>query len=202
MLAEQDPIAIGLLQKYNNLPMPNLRLTDGDVASVIAYLEAPDGAAAPTTGGAAPVSLGGDPNIGKNLFTGVKRLENHGPSCRTCHTATGIGADAGPLGRGALGPDLTGVYGRLGDSTIGMPLTGTMAPIFSEKPLTPDEQANLLAFFKAAGATKRPSQTIFQLIGIAVGGLVVVAGLSQIVWRRRLRNVRETMVAGQASRRT
>ena len=197
MLEEGDPIATELLQQFS-IPMPNLRLDDAEVASLVAYLESTAGGAAPAPISAAPIAAtsGGDANVGKNLFTGATRLQNGGPSCRACHTASGIGA----FGGGALGPDLTGVYGRLGDGTIGMPMTGTMAPIFSNKVLTPDEQANLLAFFKSAGATQRPSQAVWQLTGLAVVGIVVFAIVIQLIWRHRLVSVRKTMVSGQASR--
>ena len=40
MLAEQDPIAVALSAKYKNVPMPNLRLSDGEIAIVLSYLEA------------------------------------------------------------------------------------------------------------------------------------------------------------------
>jgi len=40
MLAEQDPIAVALLAKYKNITMPNLHLSDGEIATVLAYLEA------------------------------------------------------------------------------------------------------------------------------------------------------------------
>ena len=40
MLAEKDPIAIALLAKYKNITMPNLHLSDGEIATVLAYLEA------------------------------------------------------------------------------------------------------------------------------------------------------------------
>ena len=39
MLAEGDPIATALFAKYRNVPMPNLRLGDEDVAALIEYLE-------------------------------------------------------------------------------------------------------------------------------------------------------------------
>jgi protein SCO1/2 len=39
MLAEQDPIAVALSAKYKNVPMPNLRLSDGEIATVLSYLE-------------------------------------------------------------------------------------------------------------------------------------------------------------------
>ncbi|HEX6829309.1 MAG TPA: SCO family protein [Burkholderiales bacterium] len=40
MLAEKDPIAMVLYEKYNQVFMPNLRLSDGDVEALIGYLEA------------------------------------------------------------------------------------------------------------------------------------------------------------------
>jgi protein SCO1 len=40
MLAEKDPIAMALYEKYKQVLMPNLRLSDGDVEAVIGYLEA------------------------------------------------------------------------------------------------------------------------------------------------------------------
>ncbi|WP_420800854.1 hypothetical protein [Pseudomonas cavernae] len=38
MLGEQDPLAMALYAQYNQMAMPNLRLTDGDVAALIQYL--------------------------------------------------------------------------------------------------------------------------------------------------------------------
>lgn len=38
LLAAKDPLAVELLQKYKNLPMPNLGLTDQQVEAVLAYL--------------------------------------------------------------------------------------------------------------------------------------------------------------------
>ncbi|MBI2848604.1 MAG: cytochrome c [Chloroflexi bacterium] len=39
MISQGDPIATGLLKKYNNMPMPNLGLTEQQVEAVIAYLK-------------------------------------------------------------------------------------------------------------------------------------------------------------------
>ena len=47
LLAEQDPIAVALLAKYQDVPMPNLRLSDGEIATVLTYLEAQRGPAPP-----------------------------------------------------------------------------------------------------------------------------------------------------------
>lgn len=39
MLAEQDPIALSLLARYDNLPMPNLRLTPREIGLLLGYIE-------------------------------------------------------------------------------------------------------------------------------------------------------------------
>ena len=39
MLAEGDPIAVELFQAYRNLPMPNMRLNEVEVAALIEYME-------------------------------------------------------------------------------------------------------------------------------------------------------------------
>ena len=102
-----------------------------------------------------------------------------------------------------MGPDLTGSYAKLGNAMMTWPSTvAPMAAIFSEKPLTPEEEADMLAFFEAASVTQRPSQAVWQRTGLAGVGLVVAAIVIQLVWRRRLVTVRQTMVAGQTSRRS
>jgi len=50
MLAAQDATAVALLAKYKNVPMPNLHLSDGEIAIVLAYLEA-QGRASPERAG-------------------------------------------------------------------------------------------------------------------------------------------------------
>lgn len=39
MLAEKDPLALELFERYNRVPMPNLRLDEAAAASLIGYLE-------------------------------------------------------------------------------------------------------------------------------------------------------------------
>lgn len=39
MLAEKDPIATELFNRYKKLPMPNLRFTDADIEALIKYME-------------------------------------------------------------------------------------------------------------------------------------------------------------------
>jgi mono/diheme cytochrome c family protein len=47
MLAAGDPIATQLLAEFNNIPMPNMGLSDDDVADLLAYFQNVDGTAAP-----------------------------------------------------------------------------------------------------------------------------------------------------------
>jgi protein SCO1/2 len=42
LLAEKDPIAVDLYNRYNKIVMPNLKLSDSDVEAIIDYMEAND----------------------------------------------------------------------------------------------------------------------------------------------------------------
>jgi protein SCO1 len=39
MIEEKDPLALSLLARYNNLPMPNLRLTGVEIEALLTYIE-------------------------------------------------------------------------------------------------------------------------------------------------------------------
>lgn len=192
MLAEGDPIAAELLAQHNNVPMPNPNLTAAEVQDVISYLANPSGGGAAASAIALPL---GDPQHGRTLFTGGVALENGGPPCISCHSATGIG----PLGGGTLGPDLTNVYERYGDA--GLPTTlqnlpfPTMQGVFGDKPLTEDEAADLFAFFAQTNqSTARAVNYTFLFISLAGFGLLILLG--RIIWRRRLKAVRKPLLGG------
>ncbi len=199
MLADGDPIATDLLQQFNNIPMPNLGLTDAEVAALIAYMQAQDGggtaaaepAAQPEAIAATPP---GDPDIGSQLFIGERALANGGPACISCHSVDTVRG----LGGGTLGPNLTHVYGRFGDAGLSASLKGlpfpTMQGVFSAKPLTDNEVADLHAFFSQADrTTQKPiSSTGFLILGIL--GTLVFLGLSQLIWIKRLNGVRKPLV--------
>ena len=51
MLAERDPIAVALNDRYKSVPMPNLRLNDDEVAAVLSFLNAPRGRETQETSG-------------------------------------------------------------------------------------------------------------------------------------------------------
>lgn len=177
-------------------------LSDSEEAGLVAYLGTlSDGGAAPvadqtTPGDAAPQAtllpgLTGNASTGENLFTGSDRFEQKGPPCSACHSSSGLGA----FGGGTLGPDLTDAFARIGEGMILFPETsGTMRPIFSERPLTDQEKADLLAFFRSADASEREAQQVIQLAGLALIGTAIIALFTHLIWRKRLRSVRKTMV--------
>lgn len=53
MLADKDPIALALYEKYKSVPMPNLRLDDDEIAAVLSFLDRPAVTGAESPGGTA-----------------------------------------------------------------------------------------------------------------------------------------------------
>jgi mono/diheme cytochrome c family protein len=202
MLAKKDPYAVSLLHEFHDVEMPNLGLTKPDIDAILAYLETTaSGAAAQPAGAAAEAksapAVQGNPEIGKDLFTGVVRFQNGGPPCMACHSTGGIGA----LGGGQLGPDLTDVAKKFGGATgvdafvAGLP-TPTMKSVWSRQPPTAEERANVVAFLSQAGLAIRPTQAIWQLAGLTVLGVVILLALAGFNWRNRLKfGVRRPMMA-------
>jgi hypothetical protein len=131
---------------------------------------------------------------GKELFTGQVRLQNGGPPCATCHSIAGLPFPNG----GTLGPNLTGAYKKLG--LRGMPVAvktlyfPMMTSIYDPHPLTLEERADLLAFFKEAG-TQPPTRSNTQIVAL-VGflGFCALLVITRTVWRDRLQSVRRRMV--------
>lgn len=197
VMASGDPIAAELLSKYK-IAMPNLGLTETEVAALIAFLGiqaegAPE--PQPTLAPKAAVSEG-DAIAGKELFTGAARFQNGGPACVACHTT----ADIGLLGGGALGPNLTGAYTKLGHAMVVWPETvPPMKAIYQDKPLTQGEKDNLLALFQSASAAQRQPGAMGQLALLAVAGSALLLGFAHLFWWRRLRGVRRAMVARRTS---
>ena len=196
MLAEGDPIASEMLSEFNNIAMPNLGLTEADVAALIAFFEAGSGGTEdqPTTEPITdPIITAGISDSGRMLFIGEAQLDNGGPACISCHNVAGVGALAG----GTLGPDLTNVHDRYGEAGLAAALTGlpfpTMRGVYTDKPLTEDEAANLFAYFALSSqGTSEPVNLSFVLIGL--GGFLLIMLLFQLIWRKRLLGVRIPLV--------
>ncbi|MGH9469250.1 MAG: hypothetical protein ACRD1N_02775 [Terriglobia bacterium] len=137
----------------------------------------------------------GSASRGEALFEGRVRLHNGGPACAECHSIAGLPFPDG----GTLGPNLTSVYKKLGHRGIGTTMTTlffpTMTAIYDPHPLTLQERADLIAFFQQA-QTRTPARWNTRIILlIAIAGFLILLGITQFVWRGRLRSVRASMVA-------
>lgn len=131
---------------------------------------------------------------GRDLFTGHARFQNGGPACIVCHATAGVGFPNG----GTLGPNLSGLYNKLGPvgakavfETLYFP---AMVPIYSRHPLTANEQGDLLAFFQATANVPHPADTTGMILIVAIIGAIIFILLTAFFWRERVLGVRANMV--------
>jgi mono/diheme cytochrome c family protein len=186
---ETDPVAQQMLKEYNDVRMPFLGLSPDQVNAVVEYLRDPGALPA----NPALVSVPGDPATGQRLFSGETALAKGGPACIACHTVSGIAS----LGGGALGPDLTHVVQRLGETGLSAALNSiafpTMQGPFANRPLTDEEIANLVAYMKSADQSQAPvaaiqagavSGSTLVVFAISLAGALVLFGLLLLIWSR------------------
>lgn len=193
VIASGDPTAKQLVAEYK-LAMPNLGLSSNQVDALLAYLESQSTSNSQQTATASPaepagqVASTGNALAGRELFTGVRRFSARGIPCIACHSVANLPALRG----GGLGPNLTHVIQRYGGptglaSTLASLPFPTMQGIFATRPLTPAEQADLLAFFAQADQT--PAQTannsVYLFAGLGIGGSLILLGLLAIFWPRQ-----------------
>ncbi len=101
-----------------------------------------------------------------------------------------------------MGRDLTKAYSALGEqgitSILKTPPFPIMKEIYAEQPLAEDEIVHLVAFLQevSGGGEPTPAQNPLIFIIIGVVGLLIIAGVFQFLWRRRLSGVRQPMVKG------
>ncbi len=204
LIAQGDPVATQLVEEYG-ISMPNMGLSQTQAEEVLAYIEAqsegePEPSAPPPaqdTDKITPVSIG-DASTGRGIFTGKPPLNNGGPACISCHNISGIGA----LGGGSMGKDLTEAYVTLGEqgltSILKSPPFPIMKEIYAEQPLTDGEIAHLVALLQEAsrGGEPIPAQSPRIFIIISIVGFLLIIGIFQLLWRRRLSGVRQPMVKG------
>lgn len=138
-----------------------------------------------------------DVTLGRQMFLGTKRLTAGGPACISCHTMKGLGGLSG----GRLGPDLTLVYerlqGRKGLSAWLMnPGSPTMAPVFRNTQLQPEEVLPLVAFFEDAAKKggQDDSTALLNFFLISMGVMVVGLVSLDAIWKKRIRGVRRQLV--------
>ena len=205
LFAANDPTAQQLLKDSNGVKMPTLGLSPAQVDALLAYLAGPGsaGGAAPAAAAAAAAapaapSTAGDPAVGQHLFTGSQPLMAGGPACLACHSVDGTGS----LGGGSLGPNLTHVAGRLGRpglaatlQTIAFP---TMLGPFANRPLTAQEQTDIVQFLVQADASAAPvpvwgpgaiTAATWTLLALGLAGAAGLFALMLIFWPRQRQSI-------------
>jgi cytochrome c553 len=151
--------------------------------------------------GAFELSAQASSSRGEALFTGRVRFKNGAPACGSCHS---VGGSAFPKG-GTMGPDLTHEYSKLGaagmQATLETLYFPAMNALFAPRPLTPDEQQDLTAFFQNADRN-RPENLTGGFSLIALAGFAMLLGITWLKGRRRIRSVRGALLerAGGAGR--
>lgn len=178
-------------------------LTPEEQRDLLAFLKQN---ATQSTPGASPAteSLRGSPSRGESLFMGRTHFHNRGPACIACHSIAGLSFPNG----GTLGPNLTHTYTTLGprgtEAAFQTLSFGVMAPIYIDRQLVPQEQADMMAFLKQRDTqpeTKWNTQILI-LIALSLASLFVV--ITGFFWKDRVRSVRRALVAratGQGARR-
>jgi hypothetical protein len=142
------------------------------------------------------LALTGNVENGRALFMGSAHFEHEGPPCMGCHSV----GDNGILGGGVMGPNLTDIVAERSQTEIlavfaSAPdsLSPVMKPIYTDAPLTAQEQADLLAFLQAAKDQPETDKE-FWIFGISLAGTVGGIALIGFVYRGRLRSVRRALV--------
>jgi cytochrome c2 len=166
----------------------SLSLTKGSLAGSPSMPQA-------TSSGSPPA---GEAAKGRDLFMGSAHFANDAPPCMACHNVDSDGL----LGGGVLGPDLTDVSSRYDDTALAQfldnPPGPVMKPIYTEHPLTAQEQADLVAFLESsAGQPASDKEPV--ILSISLAGLIAAAGLFGFLYRKRLRGVRKLLVKGAQS---
>ena len=138
----------------------------------------------------------GDADRGEELFVGSVGFSAGGAPCLACHGIAGH--ELGHAAGANYGPDLTALfndYGEEGVAAVLMDVSAfeSMQAIFSDRPLTEDEIADLTAFF-ATVADNEATEIGAGLAGHAVMGTIVLMIIFGAFGWRRFIAVRRPLV--------
>jgi len=152
-----DPTATKLFRDFKQERMPDWSDLSSDQVSAILDYFASDGPLQKEPDERdASTATADEIEMGRQLFSGVTRLNHGGRSCKTCH-AIRSGESAG----GSLGPDLTGAYLKYRDAALTDFLRRPCIPREPESSasgyLTPQESFDLKAYMAKAGGLLIPS---------------------------------------------
>lgn len=139
----------------------------------------------------------GDPRRGEALYSGTAFFSQGGAPCLACHGIAGAGL--GMAGGASFGPDLTAMFDDYGAEGVASILENlefpSMEPIYANRPLTAEEQADVGAFL-AEVAGRTPLHAGGQVAGHVIIGLLALVALLMLFGWGRLNGVRRPLVEG------
>ena len=186
MIEEGDALANELFVKYKRKKMPDQELDDDEINELIAYIASGKVVDTSAKLKSALDSNPFDVRTGKELFSGTKRLKNGGPSCLSCHSA----GDAGVLGGGTLGPDLSHAYSSYKDKGLSKVMKNinfpTMVEIYKKNKLTADEIYQIKSFlYSVDRQADVDNAAMKKFVFMGVVGFLLLLGFFDLVWRKR-----------------
>jgi mono/diheme cytochrome c family protein len=184
-IAAKDPYAIKIVADSQGVVMtPSPDVTGEFGEALLEYIDQQSGVPVATL---APL-VQGNAVHGRELFLGRRRFSNGGATCIACHQVSGL-----PYAGGRLGPDLSAAYQKLGgdrglSSWLQKPPSRMMSTIFRTAPLSPEESADLAAFFGAASdaSAQLSHAPVRRVQAIGLAGSLLVLLIAGVVWRNRL----------------
>jgi mono/diheme cytochrome c family protein len=137
----------------------------------------------------------GDPLQGEALFVGTVSFSQGGAPCLACHAIAGheLGYAAGA----SYGPDLTTLFDDYGEEGVAGVLEDlsfeSMNAIYSERPLTEVERADLVAFFGTVSQGEEAHTGAALTLHAAIATALFMLLIGLLGWRR-LQGVRKPLV--------
>jgi mono/diheme cytochrome c family protein len=191
-----DSIAVELVGEYKTV-MPDSGLSAAEIDSVLAYIDQESQSsdsgtpvAASDEKPSAPEPTEAEILRGQDLFQGMVRFQNDGPSCISCHN---VKNDA-IIGGGILAKELTTAFSTLGHegttAILGQPPFPVMRQAYVNHELTKEEISDLVAFLQHADSThsfQQPFDYGVRLLAAGIVGCVLLLGVYSLVGLGRKR---------------
>lgn len=196
MVDAGDPDAVAIFNEYDQTPMPDPPINEGQIREILAWITsmsqtADSGEGLPEAEPIEPIVFTQeDIEVGQLLYSGELTFANDGPTCISCHHVDHSELIPG----GLLAKDLTHVHARMGEAGVmgilGAPPFPAMTAAYEGKELTEDEVRQLAGFLKHADELDEPNDASSGQIILIVGGgigLVILLSIVGLTWKGRIR---------------